>query len=196
MTSRFQNRIVGTVILVAAGVIFLPDIFDGKKQHYKEEFAKIPIKPTTEDEVESFDILLPVEDVQSLPDSSVVVESALTPTFTPTTDLVKADEVAKETKEANEVDVVVIDTPSSSDDYQKSAWIIQLASLKNVDNANLLVSDLQSKGYQAHIIKDNEFNRVVVGPDISKEKLSQQLDELKKITGSQGYLTTFNPINP
>ena len=45
MASQFQNRLIGTIILVAIGVIFLPDFFDGKKEHYKEEFASIPLQP-------------------------------------------------------------------------------------------------------------------------------------------------------
>lgn len=31
MASKFQNRLVGTVILVALGVILLPGLLDGKK---------------------------------------------------------------------------------------------------------------------------------------------------------------------
>ena len=47
MASKFQNRLVGTVILVAIGVIVLPGLLDGKKKHYKEEFAAIPLVPNS-----------------------------------------------------------------------------------------------------------------------------------------------------
>lgn len=30
MASKFQSRLVGTIILVAVGVIVLPDVLDGK----------------------------------------------------------------------------------------------------------------------------------------------------------------------
>lgn len=30
MASRFQSRLVGTIVLVAVGVIILPDLLDGK----------------------------------------------------------------------------------------------------------------------------------------------------------------------
>lgn len=72
MASKFQSRLVGTIILVAIGVIVLPDVLDGQKLHYKEEFATIPIKPELSNEVESFEILEPVEDDIKLPDSPVV----------------------------------------------------------------------------------------------------------------------------
>ncbi|MEW7311759.1 cell division protein DedD [Buttiauxella gaviniae] len=45
MASKFQNRLVGTIILVALGVIILPGILDGQKKHYQDEFAAIPLVP-------------------------------------------------------------------------------------------------------------------------------------------------------
>ncbi|WBM71842.1 cell division protein DedD [Buttiauxella sp. WJP83] len=45
MASKFQNRLVGTIILVALGVIILPGLLDGQKKHYQDEFAAIPLVP-------------------------------------------------------------------------------------------------------------------------------------------------------
>ncbi|KKW50779.1 cell division protein DedD, partial [Pantoea ananatis] len=64
MASKFQNRLVGTVILVAIGVIVLPGLLDGKKKHYKEEFAAIPLVPKPDDQQDS-EMVPPV--TQSLP---------------------------------------------------------------------------------------------------------------------------------
>ena len=64
MASKFQNRLVGTVILVAIGVIVLPGLLDGKKKHYKEEFAAIPLVPKPDDQQDG-DMVPPV--TQSLP---------------------------------------------------------------------------------------------------------------------------------
>ncbi|WP_049207325.1 cell division protein DedD [Serratia marcescens] len=58
MASKFQNRLVGTVILVALGVIILPGLLDGKKKHYEDEFAAIPLVPKAGD-VEENDVLPP-----------------------------------------------------------------------------------------------------------------------------------------
>ncbi len=41
MASKFQNRLVGTIVLVALGVIVLPGLLDGQKKHYQDEFAAI-----------------------------------------------------------------------------------------------------------------------------------------------------------
>lgn len=36
MASKFQNRLVGTIVLVALGVIILPGLLDGQKKHYQD----------------------------------------------------------------------------------------------------------------------------------------------------------------
>jgi DedD protein len=45
VASKFQNRLVGTIVLVALGVIVLPGLLDGQKKHYQDEFAAIPLVP-------------------------------------------------------------------------------------------------------------------------------------------------------
>lgn len=59
MASKFQNRMAGTIILVAIGVIILPGLLDGKKKHYKEEFAAIPLVPKPGDQQDN-DLVPPV----------------------------------------------------------------------------------------------------------------------------------------
>ncbi|MEZ8102083.1 SPOR domain-containing protein [Vibrio bivalvicida] len=179
MASKFQNRLVGTIILVAIGIIVLPDVLDGKKTHYKEEIASIPLKPELDSELESFEVLDPVDDSQSLPDTPVEVT-------------ISSNEPIAEDKP---LPVVVKEVPERNE-YQDSAWIVQLMALKNADNAKNLVKDLQKRGYQAHTKPENGFTRVIIGPDVSKSKLERQIIELEKITGSKGQLLKFKPLNP
>ncbi|MGY0613961.1 SPOR domain-containing protein [Vibrio sp. FJH11] len=199
MASKFQSRLVGTIILVAVGVIVLPDVLDGKKLHYKEEFASIPIKPELDSDVENFEILEPVEDDTALPDSPVeavvqeseepqVADAEPEPTNNPTPHVEK-------TKQPETVEVAPRPVEEKNQ-YEDSGWIIQLMALKNHDNAVALVADLQKRGYQAHAKKENGFTRVIVGPDVSKSKLERQVQELQKITGSKGQLLKFKPLNP
>ncbi len=197
MASKFQSRVVGTIILGSGGVIVLPDVLDGKKLHYKEEFASIPIKPELDSDVENFEILEPVEGDIVLPDSpveAVIQESGETQVAAAKPERQTATQV----KEAKQPDVVQV-TPrpvAEKNQYEDSAWIIQLMALKNHNNAVALVADLQKRGYQAHVKKENGFTRVIVGPDVSKSKLERQVQELQKITGSKGQLLKFKPLNP
>ena len=45
MSTPFQNRLVGTIIVAAAIIIFLPDIFDGEKKSHQTDFEAIPQAP-------------------------------------------------------------------------------------------------------------------------------------------------------
>lgn len=45
MSTPFQNRLVGTIIVAAAIIIFLPDVLDGKKTSNQTDFDKIPQVP-------------------------------------------------------------------------------------------------------------------------------------------------------
>jgi DedD protein len=175
MASKFQSRLVGTIILVAVGVIVLPDVLDGKKKHYKEDLAAIPLKPDVGTEVESFEVLQPIAVQTALPESPVKATAS--------------------TPDVEEV-VVVVNDVVEKNEYQESAWIIQLMALKNADNAKTLVKDLQKRGYQAHIKQEKEFTRIIIGPDTSKSKLERQIKELQKVTGSKGQLLKFKPLNP
>lgn len=190
MASKFQSRLIGTVILVAIGVIVLPDVFDGQKEHYKEEFAAIPIKPT--DEVNQTSkgqkIKQPVELDVALPEEpvSLTVNDDAPPKQEKDTTANVEPEKKPEPKPA---------PVREKNQYSDNAWIIQLVALKNQDNAKKLVADLQKRGFQAHLKPDNNLSRVIVGPNVSKEKMEQQIDKLKEITGLKGQLQTFKPLN-
>lgn len=195
MASKFQSRLIGTVILVAIGVIVLPDVFDGQKEHYKEDFAAIPIKPNHEATPSSgHQVKPPVELDVALPDEPVSQTIEEQPTTT-----------AKAEPQSNNRPSVTQTKPKTvaqkpapvreTNQYNDSAWMIQLVALKNQDNAKKLVADLQKRGFQAHLRPDGGLSRVIIGPDVSKEKMEQQIDKLKEITGLKGQLQTFKPLN-
>ncbi|PIW61266.1 cell division protein DedD [Shewanella sp. CG12_big_fil_rev_8_21_14_0_65_47_15] len=66
MSSQFHNRLVGTVVLVALGVIFLPDILDGKKDHQEEQFAEIPLRPNLIEQQKNADDMFEVLSAQDV----------------------------------------------------------------------------------------------------------------------------------
>lgn len=208
MASKFQSRLIGTVILVAIGVIVLPDVFDGQKEHYKEEFAAIPIKPTDEVNQTAIDkeVKNPVELDVALPDEpvkTVTVENSESKpekqVTTKTNNLkpeIQAVPQAVEPKLNEAKQVAAKPEPvREKNQYSDSAWIIQLVALSNKDNAQKLVDDLQKRGFQAHLKQDGKLSRVIIGPDVSKEKMEQQIDKLQEITRLKGQLQTFKPLN-
>lgn len=216
MASQFQNRLIGTIILVAIGVIFLPDFFDGKKEHYKEEFASIPLQPKmggqteakTIPEPENADVVLPKEPVTATTDNSAstndetyTIEADHTTTAEPQPAVVKP--VAAKLAVVKPVVKPSVPKPvvkPSASTTTSSAWVIKMGTFGNFNNANALVAKLRLNGYQAQLIprdaKPGQYVKVVVGPDVSKAKLTGQIAELKKITGLNGKLNRFDAINP
>ncbi|GEM80009.1 SPOR domain-containing protein [Vibrio superstes] len=199
MASKFQSRLVGTIVLVAVGVIVLPDVLDGEKLHYKEEFVAIPIKPQLESEVESFEIQDPVEEEVSLPPEpveEVIHESEKTQTAQVEKKVEPAPKPKAEPKPKLEVVEVKERKVEERNDYEDSAWIIQLVAVSSKENADGMVKDLRNRGFIASVRKAGNIYRVIVGPDVSRSKLESQLPELKKLTGEQGQIQTFKPLKP
>ncbi|OOE46613.1 SPOR domain-containing protein [Salinivibrio kushneri] len=180
MASKLQKRIVGTLVLVSIGVIVLPDVLDGKKEHYQESYESIPLRDDFDSEVSQAPIKAPQVVEVDAPDTKV-----------------------KE-RQTNELDnepapkPASSDTASSSASAQEGAWMIRLGTFSNQDNARRLVKQLREKGYQAHIlpkaIQPGDLAKVVVGPHVSKSALESQLTDLQSLTGLKGQLRKFDPL--
>ena len=197
MSSHFQNRLVGVIVIVALGVIFLPDILDGKKQRQEEQFAEIPLRPEVaeaqlpQQQIETIE-LDEVESASATGDDSWQIETAKS-----------QDKTAQVTEpETNKVDTKVAlkaaKTPTKAPVIQASAWTIQLGSFKNAANVKALVKRLRGKGFSAYTLPtqpvDGQLTKVFVGPNISKEKLSAMQSEIEKLEKLKGRIVSYNPV--
>lgn len=63
MATAFQNRLVGTIIIVALAVIFLPELLDGEKRRSQDRFETIPDRPLMKEVIAAEDF--PFEEVES-----------------------------------------------------------------------------------------------------------------------------------
>lgn len=243
MASQFQNRLVGTIILVALVVIFLPDLLDGNKQQEVEDaaFAKIPLRPELEPAKPALQVsgaadlqaaheqakvaaaqpeasgdanswqVEPIAEpvtVQSQPVPQATVPPKPEPEPKPkSTELAQAKPKPVEAKQnvveskPKSVDplgdlVSSLDKPKPASPSQ-GAWIIQLGAFKNVESVNSIVAKLRAAGYPAHTIprtpRQGELNRVVVGPDVSRDKLQGMLPRLNQLTALSGSVVAYNP---
>lgn len=218
VASQFQNRLIGTIILVTVGVIFLPDLFDGQKQHYKEQFESIPLQPKMGDQKEFTQIPNPETVNSELPKDpvTVTVDNGKDTVSTSSGDNNETYTVEEDKAPQPEQPVVPVEQPKtvvtpqpvvkpepavvSEQGLKNSGWMIQLGTFGNFKNASALVAKLRLNGYQAHLLpKDaqpGQYVKVVVGPDLSKDKLLAKIDDLKKLTGLSGKLYQFSPIKP
>lgn len=172
MASPLQNRIVGTAILIALAVIFLPDLLDGKKVSRDDDLQTIPLRPTLT--VEQTEAEFPADFEQRVEDAQprVVTEEEFNAPREP-------------------VSVTI------GDSEEAPAWVVRLGAFRNTENVQRLVKTLRDNGFNAYsrsMQSDNGELRVLfVGPDLNQEVLREQLAELKALTELDGQLVPYQP---
>ncbi|KHT44918.1 dedD protein [Alteromonas marina] len=204
MTSALKNRLVGTIIVVALAVIFLPDFLDGKKQTNREPFVSVPANPPKKPivEPESFPServakaavpAVEIEEETALDDepvSSGAVDNGTSDEAT----VAKAPAVKAFEEEDKLASQTVVDTKSDAAD-DDAGWVIQLGSFRHEKNVKALLAKLEKAGYRAFSRKiqtsSGPLNKVFVGPDLDKKKLESALPHLKELTKLKGKVTTF-----
>lgn len=214
MSSQFQNRLVGTVVLVALGVIFLPDLLDGKKDRVQEEFAEIPLRPDikvmqTPEEAFAVETLAPLDlskdigadetkEGETEPEKSASEKvreisqdrkSAVTKTaVTKTADVPTAEAQAVATANKQPEPKAAL----------KAAWTLQLGAFSNADNVDALVGKLRQAGFKAYTLPskpvDGTLTRVFVGPDVSQAQMERIKREVAALTSLDGKVIAFNPL--
>lgn len=193
MATQFQHRLVGTIILVALGVIFLPDLLDGKQPPMPEEVVSIPLRPELE----------PVQPVITPPAPAkaetwtmeAVQEAPATPPKPapqPQPEVAQAPKPEPAPQPAPKPAPVAKPTPQPKPVAPAPAsgdFVAQLGAFRNADNVNALVAKLRAAGYRVNttpsVPRQGELNRVWIGPD-DKARLEQQLPALERLTGLKG----------
>ncbi|ECI4150569.1 cell division protein DedD [Salmonella enterica] len=211
MASKFQNRLVGTIVLVALGVIVLPGLLDGQKKHYQDEFAAIPLVPKPGDRDEPDMMPAATQALPTQPPEGAAEEvragDAAAPSLDPSrmaSNNVELDPIPVETPKPQQP-VVAASTPTSApkpaaDDKPAptgKAYVVQLGALKNADKVNEIVGKLRSAGFRVYTSPSTpvqgKITRILVGPDASKDKMKGSLGELKQISGLSGVVMGYSP---
>ena len=214
MSTPFQNRLVGTVIIAAAAVIFLPDILSGKKEQNQTVFEDIPQAPNVV--ATTNETSFPEEKLALVPKSKMDKTTALRKVFDD-----KQNIIEPESEQANEK--IVINTakkeepltpasqvaktksegaPSVVDKAKVKAesveqWVVQLGSYSQKKNVDELVNLLEKNGFKAFTkpitTKMGKLTKVFVGPEVVKSVLEKKLPELKALTKVEGKVSTYRP---
>lgn len=181
MASPLQNRLVGTLILVALAVIIIPEVLDGKKEQPVDPIETIPLKPDSEETLKqpnalSDDLVAePVIEAPESEDPEVTAESAAP---------------IKENKELKAPPREPVEA-----EIDGKAWVIQLGAFSKEESVEQLVEQLRDRGYAAYSEKSasGKITRLLVGPDTSESELKKQLGSLKELTGLDGKIMTYKP---
>ena len=211
MNSGFINRLVGTSIVVIAAIVFIPNILDGEKVHYKEGFKAIPersefktidlqesidekvalAEPLKQEQIEDIaadDDVLTSKESQYAAEPEIV-EASIEPQTAPepvakAPEPVKAKPIAPRKSEENLTDM---------------AYVIQLGSFSHAANVKALQAKLKAKGFKTFTkpIKtpNGTLTKVFVGPSLDKAELTKKLPELKALTKLNGKVTQYSVSN-
>ena len=220
MSTPFQNRLVGTIIVAAAVIIFLPDVLDGKKKSNQADFDAIPTAPTftgkiTKKTFPEEKLVLkekPIIFNEAAKDEQLLIpnESDLSNQAN-TTDKINPDK-AKVTPATKTKKIVANSTAGTKSNstiekpmlgqqpakaINNEAWVIHLGSFKHKSNVAELVKKLKRHGYTVYTkpiqTKQGTLTKVFVGPELIKASLTKKLSPLKKLTNVQGKVARFYP---
>lgn len=213
MASKFQNRLVGAIVLVALGVIVLPGLLDGQKKHYHDEFAAIPLLPKPGDREEPDMLPAVTQALPSQPPEGAAQQvrggdaagaSAL-PMQQSVADNSAPDRTALPARQAETKpqDKPRTARPEGSAEALSSApapvgraYVIQLGALKNASKVNEIVAKLRRAGYPAYTSPSvpvaGKITRILIGPDASKDKLKRSLEELRQLSGLSGVVMGYS----
>jgi len=200
LSTPFQNRLVGTIIVAAVVIIFLPDVLDGEKQSHQDDFEAIPKaevfsgkltnQPFPEDKLVRQSIT-PISNEQAIDEGDSHKSTPPSNSTTP------------EEKNKQVVDKPIVKTAEASKPtlpekaVAKEAWVIHLGSFKNKENVEQLLKKLKSKGYIVFTkpIKTQKgtLTKVMIGPELIKLSMVKKLPALNELTGIQGKVAFFEP---
>ena len=157
MDLRLKHRLVGAVVLIAVGVIFIPMLLDGPPPAPDPvTLERIPPTPGADYVPRRVDLELP-------PPKSVTPTPPVASTMPPASAGAPADTTAG----------------------PAGAWVIQLGSFSQAANAHALRDRLRKEGYAAFDERitgpdGKPTIRVRIGPELDRARLEQQLTRLKK----------------
>lgn len=219
-----KQRLLGMLIVVIAGVVFLPDLLDGKKETTKADFKKIPEKPSFEQQpsTNEFPVDLVEEAIANIPsdsdevplDEAIIENNAnakienekanINETDSDNTNVAVANIIAPDSNVSTDVEteneeVTAEITTKPQDDFQKPMWILQLGSFKHKENVLTLREKLRDAGIETYTkpvkTQAGVLSKVYVGPEQDKDILVKTQLKIIEINGLAGKITRFDTRN-
>ena len=194
MNQGTKQRIVGTVVLMALALIFLPIIFDGEGSYQRPLSSRIPEPPVIRimpDPLPERPVIQAdtATTVRTQPTAQVVDTS---PDLEPISELVNTAAVASAVTEIDSTSEPA--TPSVSPALDEASlpfgWSVRLGSFSNTANAQNLKQRLLASGYRVYTRELNTvqgmLTAVFVGPQVERDladRLKEQLQVEYQLSG-------------
>jgi DedD protein len=193
-----KQRIVGTAVLLALALIFLPIIFDGEGSYQAPVSSRIPEAPIISilpEPTQSRPII--VGNVETIePDASAAVSL-----IEEVAELVEGPSVAIATQETvNDVEITDApifsrEVPQLSDAGLPQGWVVRLGSFSDSENASNLVTRLQDAGYKAYsrVMRSSQeaLTGVFVGPWLDRGQVNEYQQKLQEEFNLAGLVVRY-----
>ena len=198
MNQGAKQRIVGTAVLLALALIFLPIIFDGEGSYQAPVSSRIPEAPIISilpEPTQSRPII--VGNVETIePDASAAVSL-----IEEVAELAEEPSVAIATQETvNDVEITDApifsrEVPQLSDAGLPQGWVVRLGSFSDSENASNLVTRLQDAGYKAYsrVMRSSQeaLTGVFVGPWLDRGQVNEYQQKLQEEFNLAGLVVRY-----
>lgn len=209
-----KQRIIGALVLISLAVIFVPMVFDEPHSERTSTSINIPEEPPfpeveapesdiapspsyQQDQASSSDSV--DQDFKIVENDEPVAQSASSNSSNAKTEV--AEPAAPEPEKTQPVASKEPDTPVSTEQKEaeftrslKGAWVVQLGSFGNSDNARGLRDEVREKGYNSHLQEvvrgDSTLTRVFSGPFAEKTKAEAAKRALDKAFSLNSLVTS------
>lgn len=192
---HLKRRLIGAVVLVALGVIFIPMLLSVQTEKEIPVFgSNIPPRPVEMEKIEekSYEHIAPVA-IETPKIDRIPIDESLPEPAPPVTNEEKPEQAVTENKgnDSKPEQTEKTETaPASS--VAVRAWAVQVGSFSNRGNATALRDSLKAKKYHAFVDRVNTARgptyRVRVGPEVKKEQAEILKAKLEKEEQLKGLL--------
>ena len=203
MDPIIKQRLVGSLVLVALGIVFWPLIFVDNPGRESISVAPMPERPfvdtsplaapeSLQSEVEP---LLPGEPSGEGFDQTAADEATRIDEAPNTSDLAPAADLdPMTTRSLPPEDESLIDEQGLP-----VFWVLQVAAMGTQSSAETLVADLMARGYKAFVNPmqraDDTLYRVQIGPNAERAKLTSVKNEIDRVLGVDSQILRYVQSN-
>lgn len=202
MNQGAKQRIVGTVVLLALALIFLPIIFDGQGSYQAPVSSRIPETPIISilpEPIQSRPVIVGnVETLEADEPSVATTVSLITEVVEPVKAPVPAavvQESASDVEISESTAVFSREVPQLSDAGLPQGWVVRLGSFSDSENASNLVTRLQDSGYKAYSRSmrsdQGALIGVFVGPWLDRGLVNEYQQKLQEEFSLAGLVVRY-----
>jgi DedD protein len=212
-----KQRIIGALVLISLAVIFVPMIFDEPHSGRSSTSISIPEEPPFPEVNTEPPPQTAMPEYQSVPDSETVaadrasgsgefqlIEEVTPPAAVPSEPKTASNAATAPPAAATQPAEVTPaapprpePTPQTEEEFSRSlegAWVVQLGSFGDADNARRLRDNAREKGYTSHLQEfsrgETRLTRVFSGPFVSKSEAEAAKAVLDKAFSLNSLVTS------